>query len=123
MLGSPLSFYLHWRPEFAKALDPARYTIEWVDAQLEAGLYLLDATDKAAILTEAKVYPTGAWEVHGVLAAGDMREIADILIPLAEERARRAGAIGASIASRPGWARVLRGAGYQVEQVELRKRF
>jgi hypothetical protein len=115
------SDYARWRIEFAKALDPAHYTIEWVDAQLEAGLYLLDATDKAAILTEAKVYPTGVWEVHGVLAAGDMREIADILIPLAEERARRAGAIGASIASRPGWARVLKSRGYRIDQVEVRK--
>jgi hypothetical protein len=117
------SDYARWRPEFAKALDPARYTIEWVDAMLEAGHYVFDATDRAAIITEALVWPTGNWEVKGVCSAGDVSETINILIPLAEERARQAGAIGSVISSRRAWQRLLRNKGYDLYRTEIRKTF
>lgn len=113
--------YQRWRPEFAKALDPRRYTIEHVDGFVASGRYVLDATDDAAVLTEAVLYPTGNWEVHGVIAAGSLQEIRRTLIPRVEQRAMENGAVAASISSTAGWARVLGNDGYRVYQVTMSK--
>ncbi len=81
------------------------------------------ATDDAAMLTELRRYPTGAVEIHGLVAAGDLDSIRDELIPKAENWAKRAGCIAAVIESRPGWAKAMKSAGYAVHQVAIRKEF
>ena len=77
------------------------------------------ATDDSCILTEFRQFPSGAWEIHGVVAAGNKDTIVKELIPLAEEYGRERGCIIASIESRAGWARAL--PDYELHQVILRK--
>ena len=124
MTGAPdrdLAAYLRFRDRFAAAMDPRRHPVDWLDRQLLDGRLGLIAGDAAAILFSVETYPTGATEVHGQLAAGDLDEIAGALIPRAERWARGIGCIGAMIASRPGWARRLRASGYETHQLTLRK--
>ncbi len=77
--------------------------------------------DKAAIVFSVELYPTGATDIHGQLAAGDLDEIADLLIPRAEQWGRRIGCAGAIVSSRPGWARRLKASGYETYQLTVRK--
>jgi len=113
--------YQHFRPEFLKAVDLSLYPAEWIDAQVHSGLFQFRCTERAAILFEVKVYPSGLRDVHGILAAGDLAEIRDILIPSAEAWGRAHGCAGSIIESRSGWARVLRRRGYESHQVAIRK--
>lgn len=113
--------YLHWRPAFAKAIDPALYPLPWLDAQVASGAARLLCTDNAAILYEYKQYPSGAWQVEGLVAAGDADAIINELIPAAEQEAAQAGAVAAQISSRPGWMRLLRQRGYEPYQATIRK--
>jgi hypothetical protein len=70
---------------------------------------------------ELRRYPGGALDVHGLVAAGDMVEIRDNLIPCAEAWGRANGCIAGVVESRPGWAKVLKPSGYEVSQVTVRK--
>ena len=115
------SGYLRFRSDFAEVIDPRLYTIEWLDEEVLAGAALLWVGRNAAIIARIKHYPTGAYDIEGLIAAGDLEEIAGELIPAAEDWGRAQGCVGAIIQSREGWARVLKGAGYSVHQVALRK--
>jgi hypothetical protein len=112
--------YADWRLEFAKALDPRFHTLEWLDLQFNLNKFGFWCNDKAAIMAEIKTYPTGAREVHGMVAAGDLDGIVE-LIPLAEEWGFKQGAIIASVNSHPAWQRLLQGSGYHVTRVMLEK--
>ena len=112
--------YQHHRDAIAEMLDLERYTIEWIDAQIWSGAFRTFASAGAIIAVEIKAYPTGAAEIHGMFAAGDLQEIL-ALIEQAEAWGRANGCKFASIASRPGWARLLSGKGYDVDQVTIRK--
>jgi hypothetical protein len=79
-----------------------------------------DGRAPAAIVTELRDYP-GCRAIHGLAAAGDLGEIADVLIPAAEAWGKKQGCAFAIIESRPGWARQLRGSGYETHQVSVRK--
>lgn len=127
MAGSPLTFpppawteYQRHRSEIAAMLDPRCYSINWLDVQLLAGLAAAKGNDTAAIVFTVKTYPAGATELHGLVAAGELAGILD-LIEQTEAEAREAGVTFACIASRPGWARVLKTKGYEMHQTELRK--
>jgi len=100
-------------------LDPALHPVAWLDARVATGDVDVMATDRSCIVTELRQFPSGAWEIHGVVAVGDKDEIAGELIPRAEEYGRARGCVIASIASRRGWAKVL--PDYHEYQVELRK--
>lgn len=113
--------YGRWRLRLFSALDARRYTIEYVDRMVEVGALLCDACDDAAILTEAKVWPTGIWEVWGFCAAGNRHSIRSKLIPIAERRGQMHGAAAAIVHSRPAWAKILADDGYEPYQVEIRK--
>ena len=113
-----LTAYLHHRDAFAELLDPRRYTIDWLDRQVAKGAFKVWGNDGAAIVTEIKHYPTGAMDIHGMCAAGALWAIRE-LVADAEAWAKANGCIGAEIASRPAWARVLEG--YAVHQVTIRK--
>lgn len=114
--------YHRFRDQFLEAMDPRLYTGRYLD---DLVLYSGDAkflcTDDAAIIFEVKVYPTGAKDVHGLIAAGNMETIVNKLIPEAEAWGRRHGCIGAIIESRSGWARALKSFGYEVHQTSVRK--
>ncbi len=113
--------YCHWRPEFAKATDEGLYPLSWLDDQVTRGEARFAYTEAAAILYEYKQYPSGALQVEGLVAAGDVEAIVEFLIPFVEAEAAHAGAVAAQIGSRPGWARVLRGRGYVSHQTTIRK--
>ena len=115
------SGYLRFRSDFAEVLDPRLYTIEWLDEQILGQAVRLWVGRGAAIVAQLKAYPTGARDIEGLIAAGDLGEIVNELIPAAEAWGREQGCIGAIIQSREGWARVLKGQGYAVHQVALRK--
>ena len=100
-------------------MDQRLHPLAWLDARVAAGDVDVFATDDSCILTEFRQFPSGAWEIHGVVAAGNKDTIARVLIPQAEQYGRDMGCIIASIESRPGWARTL--PDYQVHQVILRK--
>lgn len=99
-------------------LDPDRYPPSYVDKQVLVGAWRCWGSDRACILAEIRVYPSGVRELHGVAAAGDLHEIAK-LIPMAERWGQSLGCVRAVIESRPGWDRVL--PGYEVHQVAVRK--
>lgn len=113
--------YLKFRPDIEKLIDRRLYTVAWLDTQIWAGLAQIWATDDACIVAEIRDYPTGAKEIHGLCAVGDIHQIVGMLIPVAEEWGKEMGCIIASIASRDGWARVLKDSGYTPHQTYLRK--
>lgn len=112
--------YQPWRDEFAKALDPRLYPIEYLDARILEGSALIWANEHAAVITEIKTYPTGARAVHFLVVAGDKDEIKKFGPPV-EAWAKARGCIGALIESRPAWVREMKSAGYAVHQVSLWK--
>lgn len=113
--------YLSFRRGFAELIDPRRYSLEWLDSLILSGAAQVWASDHACIVTELRRYPTGAQDIHGLGAVGDMGEIVGALIPQAENWARGQGCIGAVIESRKGWARALHAYGYEAHQQTVRK--
>lgn len=112
--------YLRFRDAFEQAMDPRLYPIGYLDSLVHSGRAAFWSNDKAAIVAELKAYPSGALVVEGVVAAGEMDGI-KVLIPLAENWGRRHGAAMSMISSRPGWAKVLRSAGYAPHQLSIVK--
>ena len=115
------SSYLRWRPAFSEAMDRRLYRPEWLDARILAGSAQFWQSEHAAAVTEVRNYPTGAYDVHGLVAAGDVTEVRDIIVPQIEAWGRSIGALGIIIESRPGWARVMRDAGFEAHQLAIRK--
>ena len=113
--------YCEFRERFGEVIDDRYHTLDWLDLQILHGEFRFWRTANAAIITEMRGYPTGAKDIHGIIAAGDMGEIVNSLIPQAEEWARENGCIAAIIESRPGWAKALAPFGYSTHQVAIRK--
>jgi hypothetical protein len=112
--------YQRHRAEIAELLDPRCYEINWLDVEILNGRVLCLDNDEAVIAFKIEQYPAGAKELHGMVAAGALRAILE-LIDQAEALAREIGVEFAVIASRPGWARVLRDHGYDTHQIMVRK--
>lgn len=113
--------YADWRQAFIQVLDQRLYTPEWLDGMVRDGRAILWTAEDAAILAEVRFYPTGAREIHGLVAAGNIETIKGVLIPQAEEWARAAGCVSSVIESREGWVRSLRSSGYHLYQTAVRK--
>lgn len=116
-----LAGYLKWRPAFLEAIDERLYPTVWLDSLVTSGAAQLWLSDNAAALTEVRTYPSGATELHGLVAAGDIGEVRDQLIPVAEAWARSIGCTGFTIESRPGWAKLLKAHGFEPHQLAVRK--
>jgi len=115
--------YQKWRPKFEAVMDPRMYSIGWLDGQVWSGRAWFWGNNKAGIVAELRHYPTGNFDIHGLVAAGDVVTVRDVLIPEAEAWAKSIGALGAIIESREGWLRVLKRSGYHPWQVSCRKEF
>lgn len=76
--------------------------------------------DRAVIGVERREYPGGLVELHGMFAAGDKREVRQLVVE-ACEAARLAGCHVAAIESRAGWLREFRDLGFRVDQVRIVK--
>lgn len=118
-----LAAYQKWRAAFESVMDPRMYTLGWLDGQVFSGRAWFWGNDKAGIVAELRHYPTGNFDIHGLVAAGCMAEIRDVLIPQAEAWAKANGAIGAIIESRDAWAKLLKSYGYEPYQTAVRKEF
>ena len=113
--------YILWRPAFLEAIDQRLYPARWLDGIVAAEAVQFWRSENSAALTEIRSYPSGAADLHGLVAAGDIEEVRDILVPQAEAWARQIGCVGFSIESRPGWARLLKNNGFEPHQVAVRK--
>jgi hypothetical protein len=113
--------YLRFRDDFEAVLDQRTHTIEWLDAQVLAGLVRVWPAHDACLLTSLKYYPTGAFEVHVEIAAGSKDTLVNQTIGSVEEWAREIGAAFVTIASRKGWEKVMAPHGYDHWQTEIRK--
>lgn len=113
--------YYSFRGAFAEVMDERYHTIEWLDAQVLSGAVMFWRSANAAIVAEVRDYPTGVKDIHGLIAAGDLSEIIETLIPQAEAWGRANGCIAAQIESRVGWAKALKPHGYETFQVIVRK--
>jgi hypothetical protein len=113
--------YCEWRHAFAEVMDERYHTLDWLDQQVLANKVQLWRSDKAAAITEIRDYPTGARDLHALIAAGDLTEIVDVLMPQGEEWARSLGCVAAQVESRAAWAKVLKSKGYQTHQLIVRK--
>lgn len=113
--------YAAWRPLFAEAIDETFFSLAYLDGLIETGRALFWPGEKAAIVTEVKEYPTGVKAVCGVIAAGQMGEIIEVLIPAAEKWGAENGCAYAVIESRYGWQKVLEPSGYRSFQLAVRK--
>jgi len=112
--------YLDRRDDIAGILDPRCYTIDWLDGEVGAGRIGISSNAGAVIGFEVKTYPAGARELHGMFAVGDVGDCL-ALWDAVEAQATGEGFEFAAIASREGWARVMRSRGYVVHQTEIRK--
>ena len=116
MAGLPERF----RSEVAGLLDERFYPLAWVEAEIAEGRIATLVNDTAIIGFEAKRYPGGASELHGLFAAGDL----DGVLALIDEvcsLARELGVTVAAIESRAGWERVLKGRGFVRDKVRIVK--
>lgn len=109
-----------WRDRFAEVMDPRFYSVEWLENEVTSGRARLWCNDDAAIVATIRRYPTGATEVHGLIAAGDLPMI-KLLIRAAEAWGKSMGATFAGIDSRAGWTKALKDDGYVLYQTALRK--
>lgn len=113
--------YCKWRDGFASIIDERFYYIEWLDKQFISGAYKLFTCADAAALVEIKTYPTGAKEVHGVAACGELASIVNDIIPRVEQYGREQGCEIFGIESRIGWSRVMKDHGFEHYQTCIRK--
>lgn len=112
--------YTRFREAFSSVMDRRFYSPEWLDGEIWSGRARLWCTKQSAIIATLKIYPTGAREVHGLVAVGGLDDIV-MLIAAAEQWGRSLGCIVAGIDSREGWAKQLKGCGYEVYQTCIRK--
>ncbi|WP_324807226.1 hypothetical protein SH584_11505 [Sphingomonas sp. LY29] len=113
--------YCQFRSAFADVMDERYHSLDWLDQQVLSGEFKFFRTEDAAIVVELRDYPTGARDVHGLIAAGNLADIVERLIPAAEAWGKEQGCIGAIIESRPGWAKALSQYGYEPHQLAVRK--
>lgn len=113
--------YLAFRDRFIEVMDQRYHTIEWLDGQVLSGEFKFLRSDDAALIVELRDYPTGAKDVHVLIAAGDAEQIVEELRPTAEQWGRDQGCIAAIVESRPGWAKYLKPHGYDPHQLAVRK--
>lgn len=113
--------YAAWRGRLAQGINTDFYTIEWLDRQLSEGGAFLLATAHAAIVIEFKAFPSGKTAVHGLVAAGDIGEIENTLIPMAETWGRSLGCSFGMIESSPAWGRIMKKHGYVPHQLTIVK--
>lgn len=99
--------YLEFREGLVSALDPRFYSQDWLDLEILEGRAHFMRTEKAAIVFRFKQYPTGWTELRSVAATGDLEQIRQMLIPIAEGAAAKLGCKSARITSRPAWVRLM----------------
>src|SRR3546814_17484556 len=67
--------YLRFRDQFAQIIDTRTHSIEWLDAQVWTGRASVWGADEACLVTALRHFPTGAFEVHVLISAGNMETL------------------------------------------------
>ena len=117
---SPHNAYLRHRAEIIGILDERKWPHWWLENEISEGRIAMLSNDTAIIGVERKVYPGGYEELHGMFAAGEMGGILE-LIDQAVAAAELQGLDGATIASKPAWARILKSRGFVPDQLTITK--
>ena len=112
--------YLRHRAEIIGILDERKWPEWWLENEIGEGRIALLSNETAIIGVERKIYPGGYEELHGMFAAGDMNGILE-LIDQAVAAAEMQGLDGATIASKPAWARILKSRGIVPDQLTITK--
>lgn len=112
--------YWEFRQSFLDAADPLFYTGEYLDSIVALGKADIWFSEHASIVAEIRDYPGGARVIEGIVAAGPLDEILD-LIAEAEVYGKSIGCTHAIIESREGWGKVLKDKGYTLWQQSVRK--
>lgn len=103
-----------------EALDEATYRWEDVARAIFAGKAIFWPGKDCAMVTEDQVYPNGERAMLVWLAGGDINELL-AMAPGVEASARLRGCTSVLIEGRPGWSKILKGRGYGVHAVMLKK--
>ena len=91
-----------------------------MEAEIAAGRIATLANDTAIIGFEAKRYPGGATELHGMFAAGELAGILDLIEQVCS-LGTELGVTVAAIDSRAGWQRVLKSKGFAPDRLRIVK--
>jgi hypothetical protein len=110
-----------WRVPLSNALDQRYYDLPWLEWLVMSGRARFLANESAAAIAEIIYYPTGARDLKGVCAAGDVHEIVNVLIPELIEWGKSMGCIAAQIESREAWSRLLRKQGFELYKTSVRR--
>lgn len=109
-----------FRDDVASLLDQRFYPLEWVEAEIAAGRIGIMANEAAIIGFQAKRYPGGATELHGMFAAGELSGILALIDEICGA-SKELGVTVAAIESRGAWARVLKDRGFVQDRVRIIK--
>lgn len=111
--------WVRWKPELAKACDGSHFTIEGIEANLNAGIWRLLTAENCCYVAEVQTYPA---QVTCTLwfAAGDIEALVNGL-PDVEAWAKLNGCKEMLIEGPLGWKRVLAPLGYAPWSITLRK--
>ncbi len=112
--------YQRHRAAFAAMLDERKWPLAWLDDEIASGRATAFGNEHGCIIAALRQYPGGMVEVHGLAATGNLHGIARLIVE-AERWGRSHGATAASIASRKGWVRILKSAGYEETQTMIEK--
>jgi len=112
----PASF----RQQVRGLLDERFYPFEWVEAEIAEGRIATLMNETAIIGFEAKRYPGGATELHGLFAAGDLDGILDLIDQVCS-LGTELGVTVAAIESRMGWQKVLKTRGFAPDRLRIVK--
>lgn len=113
--------FLQWLPSFAEVMDRRYYSPDWLAGQVWSGRARFWCSENAALVAEIKIYPTGARDVHFLVAAGNLTELVETLRPKVEAWGTSMGCVAALVESRPGWVKALAQKGYRLHQAAVRK--
>lgn len=101
-----------WKDHIKRALSyQATHSIEDVEKMVEEGYAQLWLGEKSAAVTEIVDFPQ-CRTLHLWLCGGDLREITEVMLPKAEEYARKQGCNRLTTAGRIGWDRVMNRHGF-----------
>ena len=117
---TPEQLYQQYRERFREGMDARFYTVEHLDELFVSGRAAILGNELAAIMIEIKPFPGGAVAVNGLVGAGSLDEIKN-LIAVASQWGRENGCSHFIIESREGWARALKSEGFAPFQVSIVK--
>lgn len=110
--------YQQRRESIGAILDERKWPLAWLDSEILNERATVLANDRAVIVVALRKYPGGLIEIHGLVAAGEVESIKE-LVAKAECWGRAHGAQIGSISSRRAWVKLM--PEYRETQVTIEK--